>query len=249
MVSASHLRWFALCAALAASACSSGPRPGEGPGGPGGGPGQSMKPVFSPNAEPLGRAVCTDALTAWFLRTDANRDGQISEQEFLADSAHQFARMDLDNDGFITSDELMELRRPFLVDEAAPERQGQGGPGGGPGGGSGGGGPGGGSGGPPGGGRGGPGGGMGGPGGGMGGPGGGSGGNGGPSGQQRGVSTGVDPVMSADENLDFKVSPAEFEARARQVFATADKNGDHMLGVEEITASCPASDQAKPERK
>lgn len=202
---------LSLCV-LAVTACSSPPGPGGRP--PGDGP-QAMTLQTSPNGEPLGRAVCADALTVWFGRVDANHDGSLSTAEFLNDSDTQFARLDRDHDGFITADELLELRRPFLLQDQPDERRPKGGSGGGfsggPGGGPPGGGPGGGA--PP----------------------------GGSSGSARGTSgQDVDPVMTADTNLDFKVSPTEFRHRAEEEFAHLDRDGNQVLSQDEVTHSCPA---------
>lgn len=220
----------AMTLSMAVVGCSSPPsRPGGGPDGPGGRDRQEdVSMMFSPNGEPLGRAVCAHALTSWFMRTDSDRNGFISLDEFMSDSTRQFAMMDRNNDGFVTADELAEQRNPFLVLDPLGEVRRSGG--GGPSDGGGRGGP------PPGGGAGPQGGG--GPGGAGGGPGG-SGPGGGDA--QRSQRTGADPVMSADDNLDFKVSVVEFDRRARQEFARLDKDGDHQLGRAEVTQSCPSA--------
>jgi hypothetical protein len=74
--------------------------------------------LYSPNGEvlnggPLGRPSCTEAMTAWFERTDANHDGAIVLAEFLNDARRQFAVMDLNKDGTITPDELQRYREPY----------------------------------------------------------------------------------------------------------------------------------------
>ena len=75
--------------------------------------------VVSPNGEPLsggplGAPDCDEQMDRWFDRVDANQDGRIDRAEFLADARAQFARMDLDHDGFITADELTAYRLPTM---------------------------------------------------------------------------------------------------------------------------------------
>ena len=79
--------------------------------------------LYSPNGErlnggPLGRPTCAAALTAWFERADANHDGVIDRDEFLADARRQFAVMDLDKDGIVTPSELAQYRAPYETDAA-----------------------------------------------------------------------------------------------------------------------------------
>jgi len=50
----------------------------------------------------------------------------------------------------------------------------------------------------------------------------------------------VDPVMSADKSLSFKVSREDFIAQANEIFTDLDKNHDGKLSKEELAASCPA---------
>jgi len=74
--------------------------------------------LYSPNGEPLsggrlGHPSCADALGRWFDRVDANHDGAIDRNEFLADAARQFALMDLDKDGVLTPAELAQYRAPY----------------------------------------------------------------------------------------------------------------------------------------
>ncbi len=48
-----------------------------------------------------------------------------------------------------------------------------------------------------------------------------------------------DPVMSADSNLDFKVSLAEFTAQAEEILAKLDSDHDRRLTRAEIEQTCP----------
>lgn len=85
--------------------------------------------LYSPNGEPLrggslGRPSCEAAMTGWFARVDANSDGRIGRDEFLADARRQFAVMDIDGDGTITPAELDKYRAPYrtLPAAASPDR-------------------------------------------------------------------------------------------------------------------------------
>ena len=176
---------------------------------------------FSPNGEPLtggalGHPSCTEALGQWFDRSDSDYDGSLTRAEFLADARTQFGRMDLDHDGFITSDELSTFRQPFTETRHEPrERQAKPPDAGQPnhhgshrdrdan---------------PP-------------------------GGSGAPrsSGAQPGSTP--DPVMSADTNLDFKVSLDEFLKQADGVFDGMDSDHDGRLSQTEALHACPAEPQ------
>ncbi len=144
--------------------------------------------LFSPNGEPLsgaefGQPQCDDALERWFGRVDANHDGAIDRQEFLADARVQFGRMDLDHDGFITADELSTFRAAYLPTGRREGRDRRDAPGG----------------------------------------------------ATKALPSGVpDPVMSADANLDFKVSLAEFIALAEENFVRLDSDRNGRLGLDEI---------------
>jgi hypothetical protein len=189
---------------------------------------------FSPNGEPLsggplGRLSCSDALAGWVLRADVNRDGVVDRAEFMADAETQFKRMDLDQDGFLTSDELSRYRFPYLTlsqertpragagggnDSAELGRDGSGPPSGPPPNGAG--------------------------------PGGSATGDrNGPHGPVGAIGAlpadTADPVMQADTNLDFRVSKTEFMAFAAETFAKLDKTGDGRLTKDEVIASCPAT--------
>jgi len=48
----------------------------------------------------------------------------------------------------------------------------------------------------------------------------------------------ADPVMSADSNLDFKVTKQEFLDYEKIVFANLDSNHDNQLDLKEIQALC-----------
>jgi hypothetical protein len=87
-------------------------------------------PIYSPNGEPLsggplGPSTCEDAMARWFDRVDANHDGAISWDEFVADARRQFAVMDLDKDGVIVPAELAQYRAPYLPGPAREARQGE----------------------------------------------------------------------------------------------------------------------------
>jgi hypothetical protein len=181
-----------------------------------------VRPAFSPNGEllhPGGRGAppCATLVGAWWDKLAARQAGQIDKAAFLADAERQFAVMDLDHDGFITSNELSEYRTG--MDEAMREDVPAIGPDGRPlsdrvi---------------PP------------------------------PEARRTGR-TGdnsmlsrnptrygsqipadmVDPVMSADRSLSFKVSHEDFMVQANEIFAELDKDHDGKLSRDEATASCP----------
>jgi hypothetical protein len=84
-----------------------------------------MTLLYSPNGEPLaggplGHPGCRDAMAQWFDRVDANGDGKIDLDEFLADAARQFAVMDLDHDGIVTPAALAAYRAPFYGAASQP---------------------------------------------------------------------------------------------------------------------------------
>ena len=100
-----HILLFAL-AGVGLSACGSHPRA------------KPLEAIFSPNGEPLnggplGHPACPEAIAGWFKRVDANHDGTIDLDEFLADTRRQFAAMDLAKDGEITAAELSTYRAPY----------------------------------------------------------------------------------------------------------------------------------------
>ncbi len=47
-----------------------------------------------------------------------------------------------------------------------------------------------------------------------------------------------DPVMSADVNLDNRVTQEEFQAQAARTFASLDRNRDGHLSRDEVAATC-----------
>jgi len=76
------------------------------------------RPIYSPNGEPLnggplGQPSCSDALSRWFDRIDANHDGSLDLNEYLADARRQFAAMDLNRDGMVDPAELTTYRAPY----------------------------------------------------------------------------------------------------------------------------------------
>ena len=172
--------------------------------------------LYSPNGEPLsggvlGRPGCFDAVAAWFARVDANRDGQIDRPEFMADARVQFLRMDLDGDNSIYPSELLTFRGSFQG--PAPHNAAM------------------------------------------------------PSPAEafaadrdklkalglwpkddadtdektKKLQDYSDPVMTADNNLDFRVTLDEFTALAQDNFKGLDLNHDNKLERYEVFAACPPS--------
>jgi hypothetical protein len=107
-----------LAACLALIAC----------GGGGAARGRGPYPLYlSPNGEPLsggplGRPSCGEAMTKWFHGLDGGT-GRVTLADYLADARRQFAAMDLDHDGFITSAELQEYRAPYRAAASSPEER------------------------------------------------------------------------------------------------------------------------------
>jgi Ca2+-binding EF-hand superfamily protein len=171
-------RSLLLLAALATTglaACSGHGRPGPEGGAKGDASRQVPTLMFSPNGEPLnggslGQPSCELAMNYWLDRADADHDGRLSREEFLADARAQFAKMDLDRQGFLTSEELGRFRQPF----------------------------------------------------------------------RQGTRTGnmTDPVMSADRNLNFMVTPEEFQKQAEETFARLDAGGKGAIERSDLAATC-----------
>ena len=193
-----------ILAGVCLSACGSHPRA------------KSLETIYSPNGEPLnggplGHPACRDAIAGWFTRVDVNRDGMVDLDEFLADTRHQFAAMDLAKDGEITAAELSTYRAPYEAtlslgpqdDFGAPTtattRR---------------------------------------------------------SRRQRGNSMGIsrpgrkgdvpsdaaDPVMSADVNLNFRVTLSDFVTYKTKEFTQMDVKHTGRLTLDEVQqSSCPAN--------
>ncbi|WP_049974400.1 hypothetical protein, partial [Azospirillum sp. B4] len=177
--------------------------------------------VTTPLGQSLGHTTSEDAakvaLRAWFIRVDTNQDGKLSPEEFQAEADAVFNHYDLNGDGALNVAELEKVRQADRMAQAGgPPHAGHGGPDGGPPDGA-----------PP---ENAPGGGPG------GGAGGGMGGGmgGGPGGGMGGGRGGVDPIMAADTNVDFRVTRDEFHAYARALFEVIDANHDGQLTLEEI---------------
>ena len=174
--------------------------------------------LYSPTGEalnggPLGRPKCEEAMAQWFDRVDANHDGAIGRDEFMADASLQFRRMDIDQNGYLLPEELERYRLPYRQD-TTPERRHA----------------------PP------------------------SYDTGDGSGPERphrrghreasedeshrdrtGESTqgGLpDPVMSADLNNDFRVTPQEFMARMERTFVELDADRNGAVSRDELLKSC-----------
>lgn len=84
--------------------------------------------LYSPNGEPLsggplGQPSCEAALSGWFNRIDANHDGAVDRQEYLADARSQFQKMDIGHDGYITASKLTVYRAPY--EEGSPAAAGE----------------------------------------------------------------------------------------------------------------------------
>lgn len=116
-----------------------GPPPGEGgPGGPrmGGGMGEGRQVFISPAGEPF-RADPGQPypVALWFAGADADHDGALTREEFLADSLRFFDRLDADKSGVLDGFEVSAYERniaPEIVQASAMPQQGPPSGGGGP---------------------------------------------------------------------------------------------------------------------
>lgn len=158
--------------------------------------------IYSPNGEPLngggfGRPTCEKAMSGWLDRIYAANGGSLSLASYLSDAKIQFARMDIDHNGYIVSEELDRFREPFRQSSATattPARD--------------------------------------------------SAGHKGKHGHAAANSKTdsslnmADPVMSADRNLDFKVTPEEFLLHAQEVFARLDTSHNGLLERAEVLILC-----------
>jgi len=61
-------------------------------------------------------------MTRWFKGLDGGT-GRITLADYLGDARRQFAAMDLDHDGFITSAELQQYRAPYRSAPPSAEEQ------------------------------------------------------------------------------------------------------------------------------
>lgn len=204
--------------ATALSACAGGPpkgRPGadaDGLGPPGrGGPGMMsgqqlfISPAGEPFRAPPGQPY---PVAAWFAGADANHDGVVSRDEFVADALRFFAVVDADHNGMIDGFEVSAYETriaPEIIGGAAPSMR-RGPMGQGPGGD-----------GPPGRGR--------------------SGGMGANVLQGAALYSLIaepEPVMGADADFDRRISKDEAAKAARTRFALLDRDKDGVLKLEDL---------------
>lgn len=140
-------------AALALIGCAAGPdrtgAPGAPPGRPafgggpppgadGPGPAGREQVFISPAGEPF-RADAGQPypVAAWFAGADADHDGVLTREEFVADALRFFDRLDTDRSGVLDGFEVAAYERtiaPEIVQALAPQARGGGGPPGGRGG-------------------------------------------------------------------------------------------------------------------
>jgi hypothetical protein len=216
-------------AALCLGACASGP-PQDGPRGDwgkapralppgegeaGGPPRQPRRSLFiSPAGEPFrAEAGAPYPVAAWFVGADADHDGALTRDEFVADALRFFDRIDVDHSGVVDGFEVSAYET-----QVAPEilqgfqGGGQGGAPGGHGGGRHDGGP----------------------------PGGGKRGAGGPMGGMLqgatpyGLLAEPEPVMASDGDFDRRITRAEATKAARARFALLDRDGDGRLRLADL---------------
>lgn len=230
-------------AALCLSACESGP-PQEGPRGDwgrqprkpaedDGGPRRPMRQLFiSPAGEPFrAEPGAPYPIAAWFAKADADHDGVLTRDEFVADALRFFDVIDEDHDGVVDGFEVSHYETqiaPEILMGFQAEGSGRGGQGAPAGGGRrGGGGPPGAGGGPGGGGP----------------PGGGGGGKRGGGNPLGGMLQGAtpysllaepQPVMASDGDFDRRISRAEATKAAKARYALLDKDGDGRLRLTDL---------------
>ena len=171
--------------------------------------------IYSPtgdplNGGPLGRPTCTESIKRWFARVDANHDGVITLDEFLNDARTQFQRMDIDKNGYLVSEEVERFRMAYR-DFPGGEKSTV-------------------------------------PaeekegehasGGHHGRSHGGEGGGNSPG--ESDSSSVIDPVMSADTDLDYKVTREEFIAYSQKTFRGVDADHNGALNLAEATVTCGA---------
>ena len=98
-----------------------GPPPGEdGPGPRGGGQQLFISPAGEPFRAPPGAPY---PVAAWFAGADANHDGALTRDEFVADALRFFTVVDADKDGVIDGFEVSAYEQriaPEIIGGAAP---------------------------------------------------------------------------------------------------------------------------------
>lgn len=206
--------------ALTLTACASGgppegPRRGPPPGENGPGPrGGGQQLFISPAGEPFRAAPGAPyPVAAWFAEADANHDGALTRDEFVADALRFFAVLDTDKDGVIDGFEVSAYEQriaPEIIGGAAPSIR-RGPMGQGPGGGDG----------PPRGGRGGPRGGM-------------AGGNALQGASLYGLIAEPQPVMGADADFNRRITKDEATKAAVTRFRLLDTDKDGLLKLETL---------------
>ena len=78
----------------------------------------SSKKTTASNGQPNGGPLSTDEL---FIQMDSNKDGKLSKAEVKGPLANDFAKIDTNNDEFITKAELNKA--PKLNGQGQPPRQ------------------------------------------------------------------------------------------------------------------------------
>jgi hypothetical protein len=192
----------------------------------GGGPQLFISPAGEPFRAPPGVPY---PVKAWFDGADANHDGALSRDEFVADSLRFFAMVDTDKNGVVDGFEVSNYETriaPEIVGLPAPGASTRRGP-------------------------------MGqGPGGGMGGPPDGGGGDMAPRRRQQGTNVlqgaalfGLiaepEPVMASDGNFDRRITKDEATKAAKTRFALLDTDKDGVLKLEELPKT-PAQTGFRP---
>lgn len=124
------LRSLGLTTLLAVSLAGCASAPPEGPHGRGGPPGEGAGPMrgpqlfISPAGEPFRAPPGVPyPVKAWFDGADANHDGALSRDEFVADSLRFFAVVDVDKNGVIDGFEVSNYETriaPEIIGGMAP---------------------------------------------------------------------------------------------------------------------------------